>query len=469
VHDWIDIAFGMAVLAAALAASGHAVIYKRESRSAAIWAILIWIMPAVGPILYVLLGVNRVQRRATRMRRAMVRHRSSAQIRAEEPGTHLAPLARLVGQVIKRPLLAGNSIEVLVDGPQTYPAMLEAIESARHSIAMASYIFNGDGIGEQFVAALERAHKRGVAVRVLVDDVDARFSRSSACKPLRRAGIPVGVFNPPLMPARLNTINLRNHRKILVVDGTTGFTGGMNVDKRYWRPEAPAEAFRDLHFRVRGPVVSHLMEVFADDWQFSTDEALRGAPWFVPIPPAGPCLARVIEAGPDEAFESLRWAIVGGLDAAQRSVKVLTPYFIPDGALITALNAAALRGIQVDIVVPATSDLPHVHWAAFGQLWQVLDHGCRVWTSPGPFDHSKLMVVDGAWTLLGSANWDARSLRLNFELNVECYSVEVGAHMDGLVQARINAASQVTLEHMNARSLPVKLRDGVARLFAPYL
>ena len=468
-HDWIDIAFGIAVLAAAIAASGHAVIYKRESRSAAIWVILIWIMPAVGPILYVLLGVNRVQRRATRMRRTMIRHRSSAQIRAEEPGTHLAPLARLVGQVIKRPLLAGNSIEVLVDGPQAYPAMLEAIESARHSIAMASYIFNGDGIGEQFVAALERAHKRGVAVRVLVDDVDARFSRSSACKPLRRAGIPVGVFNPPLVPARLNTINLRNHRKILVVAGTTGFTGGMNVDKRYWRPEAPAEAFRDLHFRVRGPVVSHLMEVFADDWQFSTDEALRGAPWFVPQPPAGSCLARVIEAGPDEAFESLRWAIVGGLDAAQRSVKVLTPYFIPDGALITALNAAALRGVQVDVVLPANSDLAHVHWATFGQLWQVLDHGCRVWTSPGPFDHSKLMVVDGAWTLLGSANWDARSLRLNFELNVECYSVEVGAHMDGLVQARINAASRVTLEHMNARSLPVKLRDGVARLFAPYL
>jgi cardiolipin synthase len=469
VHDPIDIAFGIAVLVAALAASGHAVIYKRESRSAAIWVILIWVMPAVGPVLYVLLGVNRVQRRATRMRRARVRHRSPAVIRAEEPGTHLAPLARLVGQVAKRPLLAGNSIDVLVGGAQAYPAMLEAIDSARASVALASYIFNADGIGADFVAALERAHKRGVAVRVLVDDVDARFSRSSACKPLRRAGIPVGIFNPPFVPARLNTINLRNHRKILVIDGSLGFTGGMNIDKRYWRPEAPADAFRDLHFRLRGPVVAQLTEVFADDWQFSTDEALRGAPWFVPLEPDGACLARVIEGGPDEDFESLRWAIVGGLDAAQRSVRVLTPYFIPDGALITSLNAAALRGIEVDIVLPANSDLPHVHWATFGQLWQVLDHGCRVWTVDGPFDHSKLMVVDGAWTLLGSANWDARSLRLNFELNVECYSVELGARMEGVVQARVNGARRVTLEHMNARSLPVKLRDGVARLFAPYL
>src|SRR5919205_771956 len=183
----------------------------------------------------------------------------------------------------------------------------------------------------------------------------------------------------------------------------------------------------------------------------------------------GGCLARTIEAGPDEAFERGRWAILGGLNAAQRSIRVLTPYFIPDQSLISALDAAALRGVEVDIVIPSVSDLPHVRWAMFGQLWQVLDHGCRVWLRPPPFDHSKLMVVDGAWTLLGSSNWDARSLRLNFEVNVECYSVELGAHMDGLIQASIGGARALTLEAINARSLPAKLRDGVARLFAPYL
>ena len=468
-NEPLDVAFGIAVLVAALMASGHAVIYKRDSRSAAIWAVLIWVMPAVGPLLYLLMGINRVQRRATRLRRAMVRHRPSAAIRAGEPGTHLAPLARLVSQVVERPLTAGNQVDVLVDGVQAYPAMLEAIESARASVMLASYIFDSDGIGAEFVGALERAHKRGVKVRVLVDDVDVRFSRRPVNKSLRRAGIPVAVFNPPFVPARLNAMHLRNHRKILVVDGSVGFTGGMNIDKRYWRPEAPGEAFRDLHFRLRGPAVAHLAEVFADDWQFTTDEPLRGELWFPPLAPLGDSLVRGIEAGPDEAFERLRWTIVGGLAAAQRSVRILTPYFIPDGALITDLNAAALRGVQVDIVLPATSDLPHVQWAAFGQLWQVLDHGCNVWLNPGPFDHSKLMVVDGAWTLLGSANWDARSLRLNFELNAECYGVAFGAHMDGLVQARINGARRVTMEEMNARPLPVKLRDGVARLFAPFL
>src|SRR4051812_12598533 len=467
--DGIDLAFGIAVVLAAATASGHAVVYKRDSRSAAIWVLLIWILPALGPLFYALLGVNRVERKAARLRARMIRHRSDAQFPPGEPGTHFTPLARLVGQVVDRPLLPGNTVEPLVDGPQAFPAMLEAIGAARRSIAMASYIFDGNGVGEEFVRALGQAASRGVEVRVLIDDVDARFSFSTAVKPLRTAGVEVAVFNPPMVPARLHALNLRNHRKILVVDGCVGFTGGINVDCRYYRPEAPQLAYRDLHFRLRGPVVAQLMEVFADDWQFSTGEALRDARWFCPLAQEGTVLARAIAAGPDEAIERIRWAILGGLNAAQRSVRVLTPYFVPDQSLISALDAAALRGVEVDIVVPEKSDLPHVHWAMYGQLWQVLDHGCRVWARPGAFDHSKLLVVDGAWTLLGSANWDARSLRLNFEVNVECYSVELGAHMDGLIQARIAQSRPLTLASMQARPFAFKLRDGVARLFAPFL
>jgi len=469
VKDAVDVAFVVAVALAAVTASGHAVIYKRDSRSAAIWVLVIWILPALGPVAYALLGVNRVERRAARMRRGMVRHRVDPQFPASEPGTHFTPLARLVGQVVERALCPCNAIDPLIDGANAYPAMLDAINRARTSIAMASYIFDGDGIGREFVLALGDAVKRGVDVRVLIDDVDARFSGSSAAKPLRKAGGKVAVFNPPFVPARLHALNLRNHRKILVVDGAVGFTGGMNVDSRYFSADAPESAYRDLHFRLQGPVVAQLMEVFADDWQFSSDEPLRGPKWFPPLAEHGAVLARAIEAGPDEAFERVRWAILGGLNAAQRSIKILTPYFIPDQSLISALNAAALRGVEVDIVVPESSDLPHVHWAMYGQLWQVLDHGCRVWSRPGPFDHSKLLVVDGAWTLLGSANWDARSLRLNFELNVECYSVELGAHLDGLIQARISGSKEITLATVDARRLPIKLRDGVARLFAPYL
>lgn len=470
---FLNVLFGIAVFVAAAVASGHVVLVKRDSRAAALWLVVIWLVPVAGPLIYLLLGINRVERRASRLRRGMVRHRSEPQFPATEPGTHFKPLARLVGSMVRRPLLYGNAVDTLADGAHAYPAMLEAIQSARTSIALSSYIFDSDGIGAQFVDALAAARRRGVELRVLIDDVNVRFSWHNAVKLLERAGVKVGVFNPPLVPARLHAANLRNHRKILVVDGVVGFTGGMNIDGRYWRPEAPESAFRDLHFRLRGPVVAHLMEVFADDWQFSTDEALRGGKWFPPLSPGDAeernVLARGIEAGPDEAFERLRWTMIGALAAAQRSVRILTPYFIPDQSLISALDAAAMRGVEVDIVIPEVSDLPHVHWAVYGQLWQVLDHGCKVWARPGPFDHSKLMVVDGAWTLLGSSNWDARSLRLNFEFNVECYGVELGAHMDGLVQARIAQSRPVTLTDVETRPLALKLRDGAARLFAPYL
>ncbi|MGQ0547332.1 MAG: phospholipase D-like domain-containing protein, partial [Betaproteobacteria bacterium] len=200
----VDVAFGASAMLAALLASGHALIYKREARSAAIWVILIWVLPGLGALLYLFLGINRVERRAARLRGRIERYRSLPQHPPGEPGTHLAPLARLVGEVVQRPLVGGNAIEPLVDGAQAFPAMLEAIRGARTSVAMASYIFDGDGVGEQFVAALAAAAKRGVAVRVLIDDVDARFSRASAVKPLRRAGVTVAVFNPPLVPARLH-------------------------------------------------------------------------------------------------------------------------------------------------------------------------------------------------------------------------------------------------------------------------
>jgi cardiolipin synthase len=176
-----------------------------------------------------------------------------------------------------------------------------------------------------------------------------------------------------------------------------------------------------------------------------------------------------VEAGPDESLDRLRWTIIGALNAAQSSARICTPYFIPDSALISALNAAALRGVEVDILLPGRSDLPHVQWAAWGQLWQVLERGCRVWESRGPFDHSKLMVVDGAWALVGSANWDTRSLRLNFELDVECYGGGLGPALEALLLEKRANSREVTLAEVDARPFLVKLRDGAARVFAPYL
>ena len=461
------------LLTIALAASGHAILYKRDSRSSAIWVILIWILPLAGSVLYLLLGINRVERRAGRLRRRHRRWTGTTAVANFPTRLPESPpwdgLQRLLDRVAGRPLTAGNALEILDGGAVAYPAMLAAIESAERSIGLASYIFDGAGIGQDFVAALARARTRGVAVRVLIDDFDVRFTRGGAAPALRASGVTVGVFNPPLIPARWSAIHLRNHRKILIVDGCTGFTGGLNIDARYWRPDAPAAAGGDLHARLRGPAVAQLAEVFAEDWHFATGESLRGEAWFPAPYPIGTTPLRGIAAGPDERGDRLRWVLQGALHAAQRRVRIVSPYFLPDAPLIAALSAAALRGVEVDVILPARGDLPHVDWAVRANLWQVLEGGCRVWFQPEPFDHTKLLVVDDVWFLLGSANWDARSLRLNFEFVLEGFDPRIGAALGAAAESRRQRSRPVTAERLAGRSLPAKLRDGVARLFLPYL
>jgi cardiolipin synthase len=180
-------------------------------------------------------------------------------------------------------------------------------------------------------------------------------------------------------------------------------------------------------------------------------------------------VARGIPDGPDADFETIHQVILGAIACARSSVRVLTPYFVPDASLITALRVAATRGVTVEVVLPAKSNLPYVDWATHALLWQVVKRDVDVFYSPPPFDHSKLMIVDGAWVLIGSANWDARSLRLNFEFNVECYDPGLVAAATGIFAAKRDAARPVTGAELDGRSLPVRLRDGIARLASPYL
>lgn len=462
---------------AALFASAHAVLYKRDPRAAVLWVGFIWVAPLLGPALYLIIGINRIQRRARSLRGDRRGYRApdtaGAGVEAErilrDSGRHLATLARYVDRVVTRPLVAGNRLTPLVDGDQAYPAMLDAIENAERSVTLATYIFDQDRVGVRFAAALERAHARGVEVRVLVDDAGARYSWPPITRRLRRAGVPTARFLSTLAIWRLTSMNLRNHRKLLVVDGRIGFTGGMNLRAGHLLAEQPRHPVRDLHFRVEGPVVAQLQEVFADDWLFATGEELRGEDWFPPLTAAGGVLARGIAEGPDQDIDKLRWTILGALAAARRSVRILTPYFVPDLPLITALNVAALRGVEVDLLLPARNNLPFVGWASMALLPLLVEHGCRVWLTPPPFDHSKLMVVDGYWTLLGSANWDARSLRLNFEFDLECYGEELAAALEREVCRRRDGAREVTAQSLAQRPLAVRLRDGTARLLSPYL
>jgi cardiolipin synthase len=212
-----------------------------------------------------------------------------------------------------------------------------------------------------------------------------------------------------------------------------------------------------------------LQEAFANDWAFTTGEVLACVNWFPDLKECGNEFARAVPDGPDHDFEKLRWTLLAALAEAQTSIQILTPYFLPDAAMVSALNLASLRDVRVDIILPAKNNLPFVQWASRAMWWQVLERGCRIWLTPPPFDHSKLVIVDSHWVTLGSANWDARSLRLNFELNVECYGRDFACEMEKLIQKKMSGAHEVTLSEVDARSLPATLRDSIARLFSPYL
>lgn len=465
-------------LALALAASMHAILYKRDSRAAVSWVGLIWLVPVAGAVLYALVGVNRIRRRAVDLRGqgprlsgayAVALGADQVLASALDPRhAHLVTLGRAVDRVTQRPLTRGNAVTPLVNGEEAYPAMLDAIRGATRGLVLSTYIFDRDEVGAGFTDALADAVQRGVAVRVLVDGIGARYSWPPIIGSLRERGVEVARFIPTMAPWRAPFWNLRNHRKLLVADGRVGFTGGMNIRSAHVVSRTTRRPVQDLHFRLEGPVVRHLMESFALDWAFTTREVL-GPEWFPEMEEAGSVAARGIMDGPDADFEKLRRTILGAIGSARESIRILTPYFLPDSGIITALTVAAMRGMTVEIVLPGTNNLPFVHWAMMATLWQVVKNDCRVYLQPPPFDHSKLMIVDGVWVRFGSSNWDARSLRLNFEFDVECYDAALGAELEALFERKRAAATLVTAEQLDRRPLMLRLRDGVARLASPYL
>jgi cardiolipin synthase len=468
-----------AVVAVSLLAAVHAILNKRDSRAAIGWVGVIWLSPPLGALLYYLLGINRIQRRAKLLRGGQdyyvlppTPHAVSDDQLREKLGLaaeRFKPFVSLVGELAEHPLVYGNRVDPLIGGDEGFPQMLSAIDNAQRSVSLETYIFDNDRSGLMFAEALGRAVKRGVEVRVLIDSVGSRYTFPSIVPRLRSLGVTTARFMRTYVPKSLKYTNLRSHRKILVIDGRIGFTGGLNIREGAMLSLLPKAPLHDAHFRFEGPVVAHLQEVFVEDWAFTTSEVLKGELWFPALEVAGEVFARGIPNGPDEDIGEMRTTLIGALTCARERVVVMTPYFLPDDALSEALNVAALRGVQVDIILPEANNLALVKWASTAMLFQVLERGCRVWLSAPPFDHTKLMLVDDVWTLLGSANWDPRSLRLNFEFNVECYDRALAAELNKLVARRLEGARQVTLRDLDGRFLLVKLRDGIARLFSPYL
>ena len=446
----------------------HVLLRKREQASAAGWIGLAWFAPFIGAVAYALLGVNRVQRRAQRLRP------DPRRLDGEPPDLsrrvtdhHLDPLAQGIGRLTGRQVLGGNAVETYQNGDEAYPRMLDAIASAQHSVGLSSYILFDDHWGGRFVGALAAAERRGVAVRVLVDGVGSGWIRSPAYHHLRRRGVTAARFLHSPLPWRMPFLNLRSHKKILVVDGTVGFTGGMNISDFNVMAAHTRAPVQDTHFRVAGPAVRQLAGAFAEDWSFAAGEDLSGPAWFPDIEAAGQAPARVITSGPDEDIEKLEFAMLQAVACARETIVVMTPYFLPDDRMITALSLAALRGVAVEVVVPERSDHRLVDWASWANAGPLLADGVRIWRCPPPFRHSKVMAVDGLWCLVGSCNWDIRSFRLNFELCVEFYDAALTRSLAAFVQTC--RGRPFTQADLDTRPLPVRLRDAAARLCMPYL
>ena len=451
----------------AVVVSFHVLLRKREVASSVGWIGFAFFAPITGAISYFIFGVNRVQRRARRLRPQD--RKPTGRDAWPSPGDddHLDPLERGIGRITGRPTVAGNTIRVLRNGDEGYPPMLEAIAAAQHSVGLSSYIFRDDQWGGRFIDALTAAHQRGVVVRVLIDGIGGGWVRSGAYHRLQHHGVPSARFLHSPLPWRMPFLNLRSHKKILVVDGRVGFTGGLNIADENVMATHPKQPVQDTHFRMEGPVVAQLVEAFVQDWSFATDEELDGDAWFPDIATGSEAPARVIDSGPDEDIEKIEFAILQAIACARERISVMTPYFLPDERMMTALSLAAMRGVAVEVVEPEISDHRFVDWASRANIGPLLEDGVQIWRCPPPFRHSKVMVVDGEWSLFGSCNWDMRSFRLNFELCVEVYDRDLAATLSQLMEQ--SRGSALTQAELDGRTTPTRLRDAAVRLMLPYL
>ncbi len=461
-----DVFFALSLCIAA-AVTVHVLLRKQQVASAVGWIGFAWFAPIMGGLAYFMFGVNRVQRRARRLRPQDNRRTGRSSWPSPEEDDHLDPLERGVGRITSHAALPGNTFQIFNNGDEAYPEMLAAIAAAERSVALSSYIFRADEWGGKFIDALAEAHTRGIAVRVLIDGIGGGWVKSAAYHALIRRGVPAARFLHSPLPWRMPFLNLRSHKKILVIDGRIGFTGGMNIaDENVMatRPKAPVQ---DTHFRIEGPVVAQLAEAFVQDWSFATDEDLDGETWFPEIAPKQGAAARIVDSGPDEDVEKIEFAVLQAISCARSSVALMTPYFLPDERLITALSLAAMRGVDVTIVIPEKSDHRLVDWATRANIGPLLSDGGRMFLCPPPFRHSKVMVVDGEWCLIGSCNWDMRSFRLNFELCMEVYDRTLAEQLSTLMQRSCGPA--LTQADIERRSILVRLRDSATRLLLPYL
>lgn len=490
---WFWVAAGWAWHTAVfLLVAVHLLRHRREPASSLFWLLLTWFLPVLGALAYLGFGIYRLPRKGWQKQVADARflaerrtledgnlplafwrsaHDALAAVPAD-PG--LRDLNRAMDGVLESyPLLGGNAARILVDGDEAYPCMLEAIRGARHHIHLQTFIFGNDAVGREFLDLLAAKARAGVRVRLLYD----RFGSTHAVLGglfWRYRGIPnlelVGWTQANLLKRQFQ-INLRNHRKLLVVDGFTGFTGGVNISAANVSSPVRA-AIRDFHFYLQGPVVQELQFSFLRDWHYITGtaaETLLVPEHFPATPIAGPALMRVVNSGPTSEMEAVREVFFLSLVGARRSILAMTPYFAPTTDIMQAFRAAARRGVEVRLIVPQENNHPYSKLAGQAYYEDLLNAGVHIHERRPPFAHAKAMLVDDGLALVGSANLDIRSLRLNYETNLAIYDPAIVLPLHQLLEAELACSRELSLTAWRARPAYRQLLENFCNLFSPVL
>jgi cardiolipin synthase len=446
---------------------------RRESGATLAWIMVILFVPFIGLIAFWLLGTTRLHLRRRKRRRVETLLTPEIQ-RLQSLAEYSLPskdapqsLIQLAQKFDATGPLAGNRIEIFRQGRTLFNALETAINDAAHHIHLEYYIWQPDRTGQRIRDTLIRAAHRGVQVRLLIDDVGSRAIKGYFFESLVQAGGQIERFLPLNPLNRHLALNNRNHRKIVVIDGRLAFIGGMNIGDEY---AAQSEPWIDLHARVHGPVVHSIQEIFCQDWYHASAQDLASRDCFPPADHAGEAHAQFLSSGPaDDRWRSIHIFIFAAINIAQEKVYIETPYFVPDQPILMALRTAALRGVDVRLLLPGHSDHPLVLYAGRSFQDELLAAGVRIFELKNGMTHAKTMTIDGYLSTIGSANLDQRSFRLNFESNLFLLATSVAQEMEQDFLVLCNSAVEISLAQRKSLPPSRKLVESLCRVLSPLL
>lgn len=449
------------------------ILQNRESGATLAWILTILFLPVIGVLTFWILGTTRVRILSKRRHRAeqhlvpsLTRFRQLQQLSASDEmvATSLYSLATKLDDCGPQP---GCVVTMYRNGGQAFDAIEEAIDAAQHHIHMIYYEWSSDQTGRRFLDALIRAAERGIEVRVLIDDVGSYLTTSNFFALLVDAGGEVARFMPLNPLSRQFSVNHRNHRKMAIIDGKLGFTGSMNIGDLYAGLKKP---WNDLHLCAKGRVVYELQRVFCQDWYFTTDQDLATDRYFPEHQCQGDVCAHFLASGPaDQNWRTIHTLLFSAISLARERVWIETPYFVPDAAVTMALQSAALRGVDVRLLLPSQSDHPLVVYAGRSFFDELLSVGVKIFEIKNTIPHAKTVIVDQVFSTAGSANMDQRSFRLNFEGNLFFFGKRIVAEMEASFKRFYKESHEVTLAERALLPRGQKLREGFARVLAPLL